>query len=105
MHIDDLPILLQNKAEVFVGPYDREIELFVDELVDNTGAELCDLAQYIDDNYMGEFDNDIQFAQEMCPDWDSIPDWLESYIDWDAVADDLLKYDYFKIDYHYFRNC
>ena len=59
----------------------------------------------LEDDYVGEFDDDVDFAIEMAASTGFIePDiWPNNCIDWDRAARDLM-YDYTEINDHYFHN-
>ncbi len=58
--------------------------------------------------YAGYYRSGAEFAQELCENVGYIPTdlptWIASHIDWQAVWDAELHYDYFEQDDHYFRN-
>lgn len=59
--------------------------------------------------YAGTFADGAEFAESLCEDvyydaLDAVPDFLRKHIDWQAVWDAELHYDYFEQDGHYFRN-
>lgn len=60
----------------------------------------------LQDDYSGEFDDDIDFAIEMAESTGFIePDiWPNNCIDWNQAARDLMT-EYVEIEGHYFRNC
>lgn len=61
----------------------------------------------IEDAYRGEFRNDEEFAEDL---WEScgylseMPEFAQAYIDWQAVARDLMT-EHNEEDGHYFSNC
>lgn len=59
--------------------------------------------------YAGTFTDGAEFAESLCEDvyydsLDAVPEFLRKHIDWQAVWDAELHYDYFAQDGHYFRN-
>lgn len=58
--------------------------------------------------YVGYFVSGAEFADylayECCPELKDLPDWIALHIDWQAVWDAELHYEYFEQDDHYFRN-
>ena len=58
--------------------------------------------------YAGYYRSGAEFAQEICEEAGyipkALPDWIASHIDWQAVWDRELHYDYFAHNDHYFRN-
>jgi hypothetical protein len=64
-------------------------------------------ADKISDEYVGEYDSDEAFAQQMAEDSGQIADdaqWPYTCIDWERASRDLM-YDYHEHDGFYFRNC
>lgn len=49
--------------------------------------------EYVRDCYIGQYNSMTDFAEKYMKDTHDIPDYLENYIDWEALADDL-SYDY-----------
>lgn len=58
--------------------------------------------------YAGSYTTGAEFAQTLCEEVGYIPkdlpSWIASHIDWQAVWDAELHYDYFESNGHYFRN-
>lgn len=58
--------------------------------------------------YVGTFADGAEFADSMAydliPELQDLPVWIASHIDWQAVWDAELHYDYFESNGHYFRN-
>jgi antirestriction protein len=70
----------------------------------------CDLKQamyFMTECYQGEYDSEEDFAHQLFADCYEIPEYLENYIDYEAIARDLFICDYisFRIDgvTHVFR--
>lgn len=59
----------------------------VDEVDDESEDEFIE-------NYHGEQDSEVQYAENLMTDCYEIPDFLESYINWDKWARDLFLSDY-----------
>lgn len=60
-----------------------------------------------EDAYSGQYDNAEEFAQEVWEnygDLNGLPDHVVGYIDWQAVARDLMIGDYVEHNGHYFNN-
>lgn len=81
---------------------EREIMLAYYEVTDAFDFEETQEA------YAGYYRSGAEFAQELCEEVGYIPKdlpaWIASHIDWQAVWDAELHYDYFEQDGHYFRN-
>lgn len=65
------------------------------EDVDNHGsaAEVRyeDVGSFDEDQYCGAFDSQGEYARQYADDCgDDIPSWVESHVDWDSAADELL---------------
>lgn len=58
--------------------------------------------------YVGNYTDGAEFAQAMSEELgyipEGLPSWIAYHIDWQAVWDCELCYNYFKFDGHYFRN-
>lgn len=55
--------------------------------------------------YAGDFDCETDFAQELADNTGLIPESMPDYwVDWEAIARDLLISDYWASDRYYFRN-
>ena len=81
-----------------------EIEAVIDELVHHVGIDEDEVASFISDYYCGQFATPALFAQHVMKDEAGrISEWLQSFIDWDAVADGLLEEDYIVINNYYFE--
>lgn len=81
---------------------DRQIVMAYAEATDNFDPEEAMEA------YAGSYTTGAEFAQTMSEDLgyipEDLPSWITLHIDWQAVWDCELCYDYFKFDGHYFRN-
>jgi len=56
-----------------------------------------------DDSYMGEFENNIDFADEMASNIGPLlTDWPYNCIDWEQASSELMQ-DYYEENGHYFR--
>ena len=66
--------------------------------------DISEIQQRIEENYIGEYDSDEEFAEELLIQTDSIPANLPSYlyIDWERTARDIMM-DYSASNGHYFR--
>lgn len=64
--------------------------------------DLTEAEQLMEENYQGHYDNDEAFAEEIYLSVYDVPDNLLPYIDWSAVARDLMM-DYMEEDGYYFR--
>jgi antirestriction protein len=51
--------------------------------------EASDLEEKIGDAYRGAFDSVADYAEEMTRSCQEIPDWLDSYIDWEKMGRDM----------------
>ena len=84
----------------------EEVIEFMKEL-DDIGIET---ASDFNDNFEGVYDSEKEFAEEFCNSVESIDTSSPYYfaIDWQAVYDHNLRYDYncieFDYDYYFFRN-
>lgn len=61
----------------------------------------CDLEEAktnFEEAYQGEYKDEEEFAYETFKDIYEIPDYLENYIDYKAIAGDLFMGDYFSVD-------
>ena len=60
------------------------------------------------ESYAGSYTTGAEFAQSLCEEVGYIPkdlpSWIALHIDWQAVWDAELHYDYFAHNDHYFRN-
>ena len=66
-------------------------------------SDLADLTlERFEDTYCGEWASDTEFAQDLFEQCHEIPDHLQYYIDWDAVARDLMM-DHWEDNHHYFQ--
>lgn len=81
---------------------DRQIVMAYAESTDNFDPEEAMEA------YAGSYTTGAEFAQSLCEEVGYIPkdlpSWIASHIDWQAVWDAELHYDYFESNGHYFRN-
>ena len=79
---------------------------FFRELIDY-GIE--SLEQF-EDSYQGQYRSGADFAENLCDDCgylgsnQGIPDFILNHIDWESVWSCELRFDYFEVDGHYFRN-
>ena len=84
---------------------DKSISFF-EELVDY-GIE--SLEQF-EDSYQGQHRSGADFAEQLCEDCgylglqSDIPDFILNHIDWETVWSNELRFDYFEVDGHFFRN-
>jgi|ERR1051325_1372374 antirestriction protein len=70
-------------------------------------SEGSDIIEQFNDNFIGEFDDDIAFAWNILENdgiSDSIPQHLQCYFDCEKYASDLLISDYWSDCGYYFRN-
>lgn len=85
-----------------LSEYDQQIVMAYAEATDNfdTGEALA--------SYAGNFVSGAEFADFMAYELGYIPkdlpSWIATHIDWQAVWDAELSYDYFAHNDHYFRN-
>ena len=99
----------ENLFEYFKRIEDSNFDFEVIEaFADYGNYSLDDLDEFFDaleESYSGQYDNDIDFAQDMHEQTgDSISDsWPHNCIDWDRAARDLM-FDYFESNGYYFRN-
>ena len=81
---------------------DRQIVMAYAESTDNFDPEEALEA------YAGSYTTGAEFAQSLCEEVGYIPkdlpSWIASHIDWQAVWDAELHYDYFESNGRYFRN-
>lgn len=81
---------------------DRQIVMAYAESTDNFDPEEAMEA------YAGSYTTGAEFAQSLCEEVGYIPkdlpSWIALHIDWQAVWDAELHYDYFESNGHYFRN-
>lgn len=83
--------------------YELEVwEAFTDCF--GTYDDFEEMQQKIEDSYIGEYDSDEDFTEELLRQTDSIPRNLPSYIyiDWERTARDIMM-DYSASNGHYFR--
>lgn len=83
------------------------------DVIDKLGEEvveaalICDItADNIEEAYSGQFDNDVDFAQDMAEQTGSIDkdaSWPQNCIDWEHAAKEIM-YDYCEENGYYFRN-
>lgn len=94
--------------------FDWELYNEARELVDNyysedvvaAALELGITLERLEDAYIGSYDSDEDFAQELwekCGYLNDLPDHVACYINWQAVARDLIL-DYTQHGGHYFHN-
>lgn len=81
---------------------DRQIVMAYLDYTDNFDPEEAMEA------YAGSYTTGAEFAQTLCEEVGYIPkdlpSWIALHIDWQAVWDAELHYDYFESNGHYFRN-
>ena len=82
----------------------KSIEFF-NELVDN-GIETL---EQFEDSYQGQHDSGADFAESLCEDCgilaeSNLPMFIQSHIDWATVWSNELRFDYFEVNGHFFRN-
>ena len=81
---------------------DRQIVMAYAESTDNFDPEEAMEA------YAGSYTTGAEFAQTMSEEVgyipNDLPSWIAYHIDWQAVWDRELNYDYFESNGHYFRN-
>lgn len=68
------------------------------ELVEN----MEDWASEEQDAFVGEYDSEDTFAEEIANELETIPDWI--VVDWQATYDYSLQYDYFNDGGYFWRN-
>tara|TARA_Y100001968_G_scaffold5477_1_gene4839 strand:- start:416 stop:739 length:324 start_codon:yes stop_codon:yes gene_type:complete len=78
---------------------------FYQELLDY-GIE--SLEQF-EDSYQGQYQSGADFAESLCEDCgyleeSNLPMFIQSHIDWATVWSNELRFDYFEVDSHFFRN-
>ena len=83
---------------------DQSISFF-EELVDY-GIE--SLEQF-EDSYQGQHQDGAYFAESLCEDCgyleeSNLPMFIQSHIDWATVWTNELRFDYFEVNGHFFRN-
>ena len=61
---------------------------------DCEGLEPDEWVDAFADAYVGEYSSEAEFAEELTRDCHQIPEFLEYYIDWEAMARDLFMSDY-----------
>lgn len=84
----------------------------VREYFDNFGVwdeDIEDLKRNIGDANYGQYRSPSAFAEELLDNFVDIGnEWWSSYIDYERMGEDLLRYDYFSVKYGYhiwvFRN-
>lgn len=60
---------------------------------DHKGIEYATAEGFLED-YCGEYDSEAAYAEEYFTENNEIPDYLQMYIDWQRVADDLFINDF-----------
>lgn len=100
--LDDLATL----AEL----YDEHGDAALAALEEAGAGDLDDVREALEDCYVGEYDNDEDFAYSMAEDMGLLQDnaqWPYTCIDWGLAARELM-YDYFAVNWngtrYYFRN-
>ena len=79
---------------------------FFRELIDY-GIE--SLEQF-EDSYQGQYKSGAEFAEQITDECgylesnQGVPDFILNHIDWESVWSCELRFDYFEVDGHYFRN-
>ena len=79
---------------------------FFRELIDY-GIE--SLEQF-EDSYQGQYKSGAEFAEQIADECgylgsnQDVPDFILNHIDWEDVWSCELRFDYFEVDGHYFRN-
>ena len=80
------------------------IEAYLDCMGFND-EEINEVIEKVGEAYSGEFENDIEFTQNLLEGCGDIPENLPSYIhiDWERTSRDIM-FDYSTSNNHYFRN-
>ena len=79
---------------------------FVEEIVDY-GIETL---EQFEDSYQGQYRSGAEFAENLCDECGYLgsnqgtPDFILNHIDWETVWSNELRFDYFEVDGHFFRN-
>ena len=78
---------------------------FFRELIDY-GIE--SLEQF-EDSYQGQYESGAEFAEQIADECgylgsNHVPDFILNHIDWESVWSCELRFDYFEVNGHYFRN-
>ena len=78
---------------------------FFRELIDY-GIE--SLEQF-EDSYQGQYQSGAEFAEQISEECGylsdtNLPIWIQNHIDWETVWSNELRFDYFEVDGHFFRN-
>ena len=78
---------------------DEEINEFMVELDDN-GIETV---EQFEEAYAGQYDSGAIFAEQLCDECgylseSNLPNFISNHIDWDAVWNSELRFDYFMIE-------
>lgn len=84
--------------------YDEEvIEAFI-ECFSLGSLDIEEVLEKMEEAYVGEFSNDVDFVQELLEGTGCIPESLPAYvhIDWESTARDIMM-DYADSNNHYFR--
>lgn len=92
LYTDDMTLseLIDTAMEYRYCRDEDEIDMLIeyrDEIDDKADIE------YIRNCYIEQYNSMTDFAEKYMKDTHDIPDYLENYIDWEALADDL-SYDY-----------
>lgn len=87
---------------------DEEQEALAEWLADHgasDGEDADDLMSEFHDDYVGEYDSEEAFAEEMVDEgaFGDIPENIASYIDYEAIARDLFMGDYWYSNGHVFH--
>ncbi len=83
----------------------KSIEFFR-ELQMSYGIE--SLEQF-EDSYQGQYQSGAEFAEQIADECgyleeSNLPMFIQSHIDWETVWTNELRFDYFEVDGHFFRN-
>ena len=84
------------------GLIDAMPDRFFNELVD-CGIETV---EQFEDAYAGEYSSTANFAEQLCDDCgylseSNLPNFISNHIDWDAVWNCELRFDYFTVEGKY----
>ena len=65
--------------------------------------------EQFEDSYQGQHDSGADFAESTCEDCgyledSNLPMFIQSHFDWATVWSNELRFDYFEVDGHFFRN-
>jgi len=83
---------------------DRDL---LDAYIENVGApgynDIDSRLRQAKEAYQGMYTSWAEFAEDLIPGINEIPGFLNGYVDWDRMVDDL-RMDYFEVDDYFFRN-